>query len=130
MNETSVVASVDFFPTLCAMAKASPPANVKFDGEDISTALLGPGFTRAKPLLWEYGRNPNWFKFPGAARDRSPNVAIRDGPWKLLVNADGSNPELYNVIADSSETTNRAKTHVIITRKLSEQVLAWRQSVP
>ncbi|HKQ36447.1 MAG TPA: sulfatase-like hydrolase/transferase [Verrucomicrobiae bacterium] len=129
-NTTSVVAAVDFFPTLCAITGATPPKGIKFDGEDISKALFGRGFIRTKPLFWEYGRNTKWFKFPAAARDHSPNVAIRDGPWKLLVNDDGTNPELYNVIADPSETTNCARTEAAATRRFTEAALTWRQSLP
>ena len=130
VNETSVVAAIDLFPTLCAITKTPTPANIAFDGEDISAALLGRAFTRTKPLFWEYGRNTNWFKFPGPARDRSPNVAVRDGPWKLLVNADGANPELYDMVADSHEMTNRVKAQPAITQRLSETALTWRRSLP
>ncbi len=60
------------------------------DGEDLSEALLGRGTPkRMKPLFWEYGRNTTSFGFPKEAKHRSPNVAVRDGDWKLLVNADG-----------------------------------------
>jgi arylsulfatase A-like enzyme len=130
VNNTSVVAALDFFPTLCALLGAKPPSGVKFDGEDASSALLGRGFNRSKPLFWEYGRNTNWFSFPAAARDRSPNVAVRDGPWKLLVNADGSSTELYNVVADPGETTNRAPVEAEVMRRLTDAALAWRRSMP
>ena len=130
VNSTSVVAAVDFFPTLCALTRTTAPSGVKFDGEDISNALLGRGFTRTKPLFWEYGRNTNSFAFPAAARDRSPNIAIRDGPWKLLINPEGTNPELYDIVADLSETTNRASREVIVTRKLTNAALTWRRSLP
>ena len=130
VNTTSVVAAVDFFPTICALTGATAPAGVKFDGEDITRALLGPGFNRTKPLFWEYGRNTNWFAFPAAATNRSPNVAIRDGPWKLLVNADGSNTELYNVVTDASETLNLAVQEPAIASRLKESALKWRKSLP
>ena len=130
VNQTSVVAAVDFFPTLCALTGAAPPPGVQFDGEDISNALLSRGFTRAKPLFWEYGRNTNWFRFPAAASDRSPNVAVREGRWKLLVNADGSNAELYDVVADSSETSNRVQAEEAITRRLKSSALTWKRSTP
>jgi arylsulfatase A-like enzyme len=128
VNETSVVAAVDFFPTLCTLAGA--PKRTEFDGEDISAALFGRGFTRTKPLFWEYGRNTNWFKFPAAARDRSPNVAIRESRWKLLVNADGSGVELYDVVADSRETHDLAGKEPAITERLTAAALKWRKSLP
>src|SRR5262249_4376208 len=79
------------------------PGGMKPDGEDRSAALLGaPAKGRARPLFWEYGRNEKFFAYPGAKngageRDRSPNVAVRDGDWKLLVNADGGAAELYDL---------------------------------
>jgi hypothetical protein len=36
--------------------------------------------------------------------DRSPQLATRAGKWKLLVNADGSQLELYDLAADSQRT--------------------------
>ncbi len=130
VNETSVLAAVDFAPTLCNIAKAPLPRNVTFDGEDISSALFGRGFARTKPLFWEYGRNTNWFKFPAAVRDRSPNIAVREGAWKLLINADGSNAELYDVVADPGENQNVVAKESTIAKRLREKALEWRKSVP
>jgi N-sulfoglucosamine sulfohydrolase len=130
VNDTSVVAAVDLLPTLCALADASLPPATRFDGEDVSRAFLGPGFMRTKPLFWEYGRNTNWFKFPASARDRSPNVAMREGPWKLLVNDDGSRGELYNIVADAGETQNVAAREPEVTQRLTKVALGWRKSLP
>jgi hypothetical protein len=99
------------------------------DGEDQSTAFFGQPTVRQKPLLWEYGRNEESFKYP-AGRDKTPNVALRDGPWKLLINADGSGAELYNVLTDSAESTNVAAAHPDILKRLIEQALAWRTALP
>jgi hypothetical protein len=48
--------------------------------------------------------------------DRSPNVAVRDGKWKLLVNADGTGAELYDLAADPKEAKDLA--------------VGWRKSLP
>ena len=42
---------------------------------------------RTKPLFWEYGRNAQSFKYP-AGRDRSPNLAVRDGAAAFQAVAD------------------------------------------
>lgn len=128
VNQTSVVAAVDFFPTLFALTGTK--LSTKSDGEDMSPALFGRGFKRVNPLFWEYGRNTNWFKFPGRPRDRSPNVAVRDGPWKLLVNADGSGAQLFNLLDDPSETKNLAAKETAMTSRLTKAALAWRKSLP
>jgi hypothetical protein len=58
-------------------------------------------------MFWEYGRNETFFKYP-AEPDRSPNLAVRDGKWKLLVNADGTRVELYDLVADPKEAKSVA----------------------
>jgi arylsulfatase A-like enzyme len=130
VDETAVISAVDLLPTFCALAGAATPTISLLDGEDQSAALLGqPHVKRTKPLFWEYGRNNESFRYP-AGRDRSPNLAMRDGSWKLLVNADGSGAELYDVVADRSESTNVVADHPQIAKRLTEQVLAWRRSLP
>ncbi|HMJ88332.1 MAG TPA: sulfatase-like hydrolase/transferase [Candidatus Acidoferrum sp.] len=130
VNTTSVIAAVDFFPALCSLTGTAPGSGVKFDGEDASAALLSRGFARTKPLFWEYGRNTNWFAFPKPARDRSPNVAVREGRWKLLVNRDGSRAELYDVVADADEKMNVASKHPAEVTRLKQLALEWRNSLP
>jgi len=127
VDEQSVLNAVDLFPSFCAVAGVGvPPA---LDGEDVSAAWLGKPVSRAKPLFWEYGRNEKAFKYP-EGRDRSPNVAVRDGQWKLLVNADGTGAELYDLAADPKETANLATRHPEIARRLTEQALRWRKALP
>lgn len=127
VNDATVFAAVDLFPTFCKIAGVSPPEKVAFDGEDLSEALRGKGPKRAKPLLWEYGRNETAFAYP---KDRSPNLAVRDGDWKLLVNADGTGAELYDLASDRTETKNLASANPEVAKRLSEKVLTWRKSVP
>jgi arylsulfatase A-like enzyme len=129
VDEKSVLAAVDLLPTFCALGGAALPAGANLDGEDQSPALLGQPTTRRRPLFWEYGRNNESFRYP-LGRDRSPNVALRDGPWKLLISADGSHAELYDVVTDRSESRDVAREHPDVVKRLSEQALAWRQSLP
>ena len=119
VNDTTVISGVDLFPTLCALAGAPLPKGYESDGEDLSAALLGRAPVRRKPLFWEYGRNDTAFAYPGPRGDRSPNVAVRDGNWKLLVNADGTGAELYDVAADPTEATDVAAAHPDVARRLT-----------
>src|SRR5262249_11088579 len=90
VDETTVLSALDLFPTFCALAGARLPDGASLDGEDRAAALLGrPVAERSKPLFWEYGRNEEFYRYPNIASDRSPNVAVREGRWKLLANADG-----------------------------------------
>jgi arylsulfatase A-like enzyme len=130
VNESSVLAAVDLLPTICAIAKAPLPEGYKSDGEDVSGALFGRPFTRSQPLFFEYGRNTNWFAFPKPPRDRSPNVAMRQGNWKLLVNGDGTQAELYDVVADPGETKNVAEKQAPVVQRMREAAVSWRKSLP
>ena len=130
VDEQTVVAAVDFFPTLCALAGAVLPGGTAPDGQDMTAALWGTPVQRKGMIFWEYGRNDKFFRYPANARDRSPNLAAREGRWKLLVNADGSGVELYDVVADAGEKENLAERHADVTRAMTERVLAWRRSVP
>jgi arylsulfatase A-like enzyme len=129
VDESSVLSAVDLLPTFCALGGAVVPASAGLDGEDQTAALLGQVKVRTRPLLWEYGRNNESFRYP-AGRDRSPTLALRDGRWKLLINADGSDAELYDIIADRAESRNLASDYPDLVKQLSERVLAWRSSLP
>ena len=92
---------------------------------------------RHKPLLWEYGRKPgeagkvkNGFPYPKEPDSKSPNVAIRDGGWKLLLNADGTQTELYHLDQDPHETTNLAESATEIAGRLKKAALDWRAALP
>jgi arylsulfatase A-like enzyme len=129
VDDQSVLAATDLFPSLCAIAGVEMPKSILFDGEELSAALLGRATVRTRPLLWEYGRNAHAFSFP-QGKDRSPNVAIREGDWKLLVNADGSDVQLYDLMTDPKETTNVAEKNSDVAARLKEMALAWRRALP
>jgi arylsulfatase A-like enzyme len=128
-NETTALSGVDLFPTLCKLCGADLPKGYMPDGEDLSTALAGKSPKRTKPLFWEYGRHPTAFAYP-AGKDRSPNVAVLDGDWKLLVNADGTGAELYDVAADPRESKDVAADYPDVARRLKEAAIKWRAGLP
>ena len=128
-NDATVLAAVDLFPTLCRLCRADLPAGYEGDGEDMSPALLGKSPRRTRPLFWEYGRNDRSFDYP-RGDDRSPNLAVLDGDWKMLVNDDGRGPELYHLADDPKEARNRIADEPIVARRLLDAVLNWRKSLP
>lgn len=128
VDETTVISSLDLFPTCCGMAGISTP-KAAFDGEDMSAALAGKPRRRRTDLFWEYGRDATYLR-PGLPRDASPNLAVRSGRWKLLMNADGSSVELYDLERSPREETNIAGERGDVAKRLTARLLAWRASLP
>jgi arylsulfatase A-like enzyme len=130
VDADSVLTAVDLFPTICKLTSTPLPKNVRFDGEEASKTFSGKSIMRKDPIFWEYGRN-NSFGYPKEyPGQRSPNVAVRDGKWKLLVNADGSNVELYDLSVDQNETANVAGKNPRVAKRLIARALEWRKSLP
>jgi len=129
VNEKSVVCGVDLFASLCRLVGLDVPQDVNFDGEDMSQAFFGKQLERQGPIFWEYRRKPFYLK-PGNPEFVSPNLAIRDGKWKLLINDDDSGPELYDLTEDIAEATNLIEKEPEVAERLSERLLAWRKSLP
>lgn len=132
VDTSTVICGVDMLPMFCHIGRANLPKGQKLDGEDMSAAFFGHHIRRKKWIFWEYGRNESpAFGYPKETpRERSPNLAVRDGKWKLLVNADGTDAQLYNLDTDQMETTDVAAKYPRLTKRLKEAVLKWRRSVP
>jgi arylsulfatase A-like enzyme len=109
----TVVGLVDLLPTLAALAGAALPAGYQPDGENMSDVWLGEQRARTKPLLWQY-LGP----FVGHPIHQSPQWAIRDGPWKLLADLDGSDPELHHMDRDPYEVDDVATDYPDIAATL------------
>lgn len=130
VDEGTVLEAVDLFPTFCAIAHVSMPGGFTYDGEDMTSALDSRPFVPTKTIYWEYGRKSKYFNYPGHPYDRSPHLAVRESKWKLLVNDNGSDVQLYDMQADSLEVTNIADKNPEISRRLTDAALAWRKSLP
>ena len=57
-------------------------------------------------------------------------LAIRSGPWKLLLNPDLDRVELYDVVTDPTEVDNLAAVKPLIVSFLSDELLTWRATLP
>jgi arylsulfatase A-like enzyme len=130
VNDKTVIASVDLLPTLANLCGAALPKGYQPDGEDMTAAIRGESPARTKPLYWEYGRNDKSFAFPKGEAHKSPNVAMREGDWKLLVNADGTGAELYDLSKDAREAKNLAADKPEVAKRLTDKALTWRKSLP
>ncbi len=128
-DEQSVVSALDLLPSLSKMAGIKLPGSYKGDGIDRSSVLMGNPSARTREMFWEYGRNDIAFKYPRPV-DKSPNLAVRSGEWKLLMNSDGSDIQLYNINNDKKESNNLAESRTDIAGELKNKLLAWWQSLP
>src|SRR5690606_9537552 len=128
-DSVSVLNSTDLFPTLSSSASAAVAANYKCADENRVQVLMGHPAPRKKDRNWEYGRNDYAFNYP-KGRDRSPNLAIRSGKWKLLMDYQSDRVELYDMVADRYETTDVAGSHPKIVDELRTKLYTWRSYLP
>jgi arylsulfatase A-like enzyme len=127
INGDSVFAAIDLVPSLLAVAGVDVPPSVDFDGEALPDVLLGKSqASRRQPLFFR--RPPDRDRFYGV--DDLPDLAVRDGRWKLLCEYDGSDPQLYDLATDHGETTNLADKQPDVAKRLTESLLAWHESMP
>ncbi|HET6524886.1 sulfatase family protein [Sphingopyxis sp.] len=116
----SVVQAVDLLPTLAAITGAPKPAGI--DGIDMSAAWRGRPIA-SRPDIYSHIARPGGEAF-------GPLYSIRSGPWKLLMNADGSSPELYHIERDPQERQNRMADEAAIIKTLSAKLAKWIASLP
>lgn len=128
VNTQSVFAAFDLAPSLLAIAGIEA-GETAFDGENIAPALLGQKeVSRQKPIFWR--RPPDRKTAAPNLPERLPDLAMREGHWKLLCEYDGSKPQLYDLSKDHSETTNIADMHPEVVSRMREAVVNWHQSLP
>lgn len=66
---------VDWLPTLLSVAGGKPPEDVKLDGMDVMGSLRGETDVRGPARFWQWSWVTPVFGY---------NLAMRDGPWKLV----------------------------------------------
>lgn len=126
INKTTVVAGIDLPLFFMKMAGALPDEDATYDGEYMTDAILGRSeHFRKKSLFWI---RPADFK--KAENGDSPDLAIRNGPYKLLMNTDGTNLQLYNIVEDESETKNLVDKELVKTQDLKQELMKWYTTYP
>lgn len=127
VNRTSVIAAIDLVPSLLSLAGAEAPDNVAFDGQNLADVLTGESEASRVGSLF-FRRPADRGSFYGVSD--LPDLAVRNGKWKLLCSYHGSNPQLYDLDADRAETTNIAGEHPDVVRRLSAELVTWHKSMP
>lgn len=128
VNGGTVVSGADLLPTLCELAGAKIADEVRatLRGQSVAAAVKGDrSLRRSVPLFWEWR-----FRVFNHPWNRSPILAVRDGPWKLLLNPDHSRVELFDIPSDPSEQNNVAGQHPEVVERLAQKALAWQKTLP
>ena len=126
-NDTSVFSAIDLNRSLYSLTGTQPPQ--KLDGEDLANTLVGKSSaSRKAPIFWR--RPPDRPGFGHGFNEDNPDLAVRDGDWKYLVNLDGSDPQLYNLPKDPGESHNHAKENPKIVNRLHKAVMDWNSKMP
>lgn len=125
-NDQSVLCALDINRSLYTICGISPSQDVELDGEDLSATLLGhEANSRQAPIFWR--RPPDR---PGTPSQDNPDLAVRDGRWKYLVNYDGTDRQLFQLDRDPSESKNVAAQHADVAERLHRRLTAWNDQLP
>ena len=121
-NRESVLSALDISPSLLALAGVPAPEGVVFDGESLPGTFTG--------LTAESRKEPLFFRLaPDGIKD-NPQLAMREGQWKLLCRFGGAQPELYDLAADPGEENNLAGTYPERVEDLKKRLISWNRSLP
>ncbi|MCB1119994.1 MAG: sulfatase-like hydrolase/transferase [Verrucomicrobiae bacterium] len=118
--------SIDLMPTMLSLAGAILPENHPLDGVDISPVFLKGAKLPGRPLFWSYIGNSG-----------NRQEAMREGPWKLVVEHPDAKPgtydnekiSLFNLDKDLGEKTDVSKTYPDRTRQMVSRVKDWLADV-
>jgi len=81
-----------------------------------------------RPIFWR--RPPDRPGFGHGFKEDNPDLAVRDGDWKYLINHGGSDPQLYNLPKDPGERQNLEAKHPKIVTRLDKDLRAWNSTMP
>ena len=114
-----VVSTIDVPLTIAAACGVKVAEQV--DGVSFLNVLTDGDALAARPLYWHY---PHYS--PQGSR---PGGAIREGNYKLIEYYEDQRHELFDVVKDTSETTNLVEREPQLVRAMAARLAAWRQEV-
>ncbi len=121
-NDKTVLSALDIRPSLVKLAGGEVTDS---DGLDMSQALTGRATPeRTEPLVWR--RPPDR---PGPPDAPAPDLAIREGKWKLVMQEDGTAIELYNLASDRGELENVTEANPEVVERLRGELTSWMRTL-
>lgn len=125
-NASSVLAAYDLAPSVLEIAGVPRPKDVTFDGIASPDVVLGrTDAQRPAPVFFR--RPPDR---PSENQRDLPDLAMREGKWKLLCEYDGSNAALYDVEADPGEKHDLSARQPDVVKTMTKAAVAWNRSLP
>ena len=116
----ATMTSIDLAATVLDVADVLPPEERPLDGVSLLPHLLGGAAPEDRPLFWAYQQ----------ARRPVEQLAVRHGPWKLIVNGpDGPEVALYNLDDDLREATDLAADEPERVAAMGDALETWRLEV-
>lgn len=114
-HSEQVMASMDFLPTLLAMAGGTAASAGQFDGLDLSAQLTGSAALIERTLFWRF--------------KASEQAAVRQGDWKYV--RLGGKEHLFNLAQDERERAERGQAEPERLRAMRSLWDGWnRQMLP
>ena len=108
-SQTNAITShMDWLPTFGELARCKSVGELKLDGQDISSVLLGKSDATGHDVFFYY----RGFDLE----------AVRSGPWKYQF----ATKQLFNLDTDIGEATNVAKDHADIVAQLQKHAEAMK----
>ncbi|MBC9796468.1 sulfatase-like hydrolase/transferase [Sinomicrobium weinanense] len=127
-NNRNYFSAIDLKPSILEFIGIDTPEDEITDGENIWPTLLGKaGKSRQSPIFW--ARPPDRKKYEDFDKPL-PDLAIREGDFKLLCDFDGKRPELYNLMKKPEENNNIARQHPDKVESMVKKVTAWYSKMP
>jgi uncharacterized sulfatase len=121
-NDVTVLSALDIRPSLVKLAGGDVTDT---DGVEMSETFTGHATPdRTAPLVWR--RPPDR---PGPPDAPTPDLAIRQGKWKLVMQEDGTGVELYDLATDRAELENVAKGNPEVVERLRGELTTWTQTL-
>lgn len=125
----ALICALDLNRSLYHITKTELPKGATLDGEEVSSSLLGNDDEGRKGPIF-FRRPPDRPGFGHGYQEDNPDLAVREGNWKLLVNYDGSTPQLYHIRKDPGEEHNVVENFPQVAERMQKAVEAWNKTLP